>query len=55
MTILGRAESVRRLDEARGLTGELAGAGGGGSREQGKGRGQEEEDTRAWMGSLADR
>lgn len=41
MRILGRAESVRRLEEGRRLTAELA--------EGGQGQGQDN----AWMGSLA--
>lgn len=40
MAILGRAESIRRLDEGRRLTGELE---------------AQEQDGRAWMGSLAPR
>lgn len=47
MRILGRAESVRRLEEGRRLTAELAEGGQG--QTQGEGQGQD----KAWMGSLA--
>lgn len=46
MAILGRAESIRRLDEGRRLTGELE------AQEQEQGQ---EQDGRTWMGSLAPR
>lgn len=46
MRILGRAESVRRLEEGRRLTAELAEGG------QGQTQGEQGQD-KAWMGSLA--
>ena len=55
MAILGRAESVRRLDEARRLT-VIADVGAGDGQRRGKEEGKEQDDKdTAWMGSLASR
>lgn len=59
MAILGRAESVGRLDEARDLTKQSASSSSSarGPRDQGDGKGDDADGDgdRAWMGSLAPR
>lgn len=52
MAILGRAESIKRLDEAKALTGQAVAAS---AATEVKGNGKEDTDDRAWMGSLAPR